>query len=77
MAKQCLQGCVLKRGSKVGANATIAPRVVVGENALIGAGAMVIEDVAPNALVVGVPAKQIKDVHEITCPYGLIDSPYK
>jgi acetyltransferase-like isoleucine patch superfamily enzyme len=34
-------------------------------------------DVAPNALVVGMPAKQVKDVREITCPYGIIDKPYE
>lgn len=76
-AKQCLQGCVLKKGSKVSVNVTIAPRVVIGENALVGAGAVVTTDVAPNALVVGIPAKQVKDVREMTCPYGLIDRPYK
>jgi acetyltransferase-like isoleucine patch superfamily enzyme len=76
-AKQCLQGCVLKKGAKLSTNVTVAPRVVIGENALVGAGAVVISDVAPNALVVGIPARQVKDVREITCPYGLIDKPYK
>jgi len=77
VAKQCLQGCVLRKGAKVSTNVTIAPRVVIGENALVGAGAVVTIDVAPNDLVVGMPAKRVKDVREITCPYGLIDSPYK
>jgi acetyltransferase-like isoleucine patch superfamily enzyme len=76
-AKQCLQGCILKKGAKVAVNVVVAPRVVIGENALVGAGAVVISDVEPNALVVGVPAKKIKDVREITCPYGLIDKPYR
>ena len=75
-AKQCLEGCILKKGSKVSVNVTIAPRVVIGENALVGAGAVVVNDVAPNALVVGIPAKQVKDVRDITCPYGIIDKPY-
>jgi len=76
-AKQCLQGCILKKGAKVSTNVTVAPRVVIGENALVGAGAVVTGDVPPNALVVGIPARQIKDVREMTCPYGLIDRPYK
>lgn len=76
-AKQCLEGCILKKGSKISVNVTIAPRVMVGENALVGAGAVVTADVAPNALVVGMPAKQVKDVREITCPYGIIDKPYE
>lgn len=76
-AKQCLDGVILKKGSKVSVNVTIAPRVVIGENALVGAGAVVTTDVAPNSLVVGIPAKHVKDVRDMTCPYGLIDKPYK
>jgi len=76
-AKQCLEGVVLKKGAKVSVNVTIAPRVVIGENALVGAGAVVTSDVEPNALVVGIPAKQVKDVRDMTCPYGLIEKPYK
>ena len=75
--KQCIQGVVVKKGAKVTTNATIGPRVTVGENALVGAGAVVFNDVEPNAVVVGIPAKKIKDVREITCPYGIIDRPYK
>ncbi len=75
--KECIQGCIVKQGAKISAGAVIAPRVVIGENALVGAGAVVASDVVPYALVVGIPAKQIKDVREITCPYGLIDRPYR
>ena len=75
-AKECIQGCIMKKGAKVGVNVMIAPRVVIGENALVGVGAVVTKDVAPNAVVAGVPARQVKDVREITCPYGIIDRPY-
>ena len=75
--KKCIQGPVLKKGAKISTNATIGPRVTVGENSLVGAGAVVFNDVEPNAVVVGIPAKKIKDVREITCPYGIIDKPYK
>ncbi len=50
---------LLKRGSTVGANATIVCGVTVGEYALIGSGAVINKDVKPYALMVGVPAKQI------------------
>lgn len=50
---------LLKRGCSVGANATIVCGVVIGEYALIGAGAVVTKDVKPYALMVGVPARQI------------------
>jgi maltose O-acetyltransferase len=47
-------------GSWIGARSTILPGVTVGEGAIVGAGALVIEDVAPRALVGGVPAKLIR-----------------
>lgn len=45
------------RGASIGANATILPGVVVGQNAMVGAGAVVTRPVPPNAIVVGSPAK--------------------
>ena len=50
---------LIKKGSVIGSNATIFP-VTIGENAKIGAGAVVTKDVPPNATVVGNPAKEIK-----------------
>ncbi len=50
---------IVKRGVTIGANATIVCGVTIGEYALVGAGAVVRENVPPHALVVGVPAKQI------------------
>jgi UDP-2-acetamido-3-amino-2,3-dideoxy-glucuronate N-acetyltransferase len=47
---------VVKRGASIGANATIVCGVTIGEHAFIGAGAVVRHDVAPHAIVVGVPA---------------------
>lgn len=50
---------LLKKGSSIGANATIICGVTIGEYALIGSGAVVNKDVKPYALMVGVPAHQI------------------
>lgn len=47
---------VLKRGCSVGAGAVILPSVVIGENAMVGAGAVVSRDVPPNTVVRGEPA---------------------
>lgn len=44
----------------IGANATIMPGVTIGENAVVGAGSIVTKDVAPNTVVVGAPAKEIR-----------------
>ena len=51
---------VLKRNCWIGAGATILPGVTVGENAIVGAGAVVTKDVEPNTVVGGIPAKVIK-----------------
>lgn len=50
---------LLKKGSTIGANATIICGVTIGEYALIGSGSVVNKDVKPHALIVGVPGRQI------------------
>lgn len=66
----------IKKGTSIGANATIVCGVTVGEYAFIGAGAVVTKNVKPYALMVGVPALQKGWVsragvvlgEELTCP---------
>ncbi|HIT97665.1 MAG TPA: sugar O-acetyltransferase [Candidatus Merdimorpha stercoravium] len=53
---------VLERNVWVGSNATILQGVTIGENAIVGAGAVVTRDVAANTVVGGVPAKFIKHI---------------
>ena len=55
-----LKGPVIKRGAKIGANATILPGIVIGEGVVVGAGAVVVGDVAAKEVVVGVPAEKVK-----------------
>ena len=50
---------IVRRGVTLGANCTIICGVTIGQHAFVGAGAVVNRDVAPFALVVGVPARQI------------------
>jgi acetyltransferase-like isoleucine patch superfamily enzyme len=64
-AKQHLRGATIKRGAKIGANATLLPGIVIRENALVGAGAVVTRDVPAGAVVAGNPAHVIKRVEEI------------
>ncbi len=51
---------ILKRGSVIGACATILPGVTIGENSMVAAGAVVTKDVPSQVLVAGVPAKIIR-----------------
>jgi len=59
-----LKNTVVKKGASIGANATILPGITIGENAMVGAGAVVVKDVPPNAVVVGNPARIIKSIKE-------------
>jgi len=54
----------LKEGVTIGSGATIIPGLTIGEYAFVGAGAVVTKDVPKNTLVVGVPAKVIKELKE-------------
>jgi acetyltransferase-like isoleucine patch superfamily enzyme len=65
--KDQLVGPVIRRGAKIGANVTILPGVVIGENALVGAGSVVAKDVPAGAVVVGNPARVIRKISEL--PY--------
>ncbi|HIB36024.1 DapH/DapD/GlmU-related protein [Mesonia sp.] len=56
------QKVIIKKGAWLGANVTVLPGVIIGENAVIAAGAVVTKDVEANTVVAGVPAKKIKDI---------------
>jgi len=58
------QETIVKKGASIGANATIICGNNIGEYALIGAGSVITKEVAPYALVVGNPAKQIGWISE-------------
>ena len=66
--KDSLAGPVIRKGAKIGANVTLLPGVVVGENALVGAGSVVVRDVPPGAVVAGNPARIIRQIAEL--PYA-------
>ena len=51
---------VLKKGCWIGANAILLPGVTIGENSVIGAGAIVTKSIPPRVLAAGNPAKIIK-----------------
>ena len=51
-----LIGPTIKKGARIGANATLLPGVTIGENAVVGSGAVVTKDVPTNTVVMGNPA---------------------
>ena len=53
---------LVKKGASIGSNATILGGIIIGENALVGAGAVVTKDVAANTIVAGNPARVIKTI---------------
>jgi acetyltransferase-like isoleucine patch superfamily enzyme len=57
-----LQGPVLRRACRIGAGATLTPGVVIGEESFVAAGAVVTRDVAPRTVVMGVPARAVREV---------------
>ena len=57
-----LMETIVKKGASVGSNATILCGITIGENALVGAGAVVTKDVPPNSVVAGNPARIIKTI---------------
>jgi acetyltransferase-like isoleucine patch superfamily enzyme len=63
--KEELVGPHVEAGAKIGANTTILPGVRIGAGALVGAGSVVTVDVPPGAVVVGNPARVIKQVSQI------------
>jgi UDP-2-acetamido-3-amino-2,3-dideoxy-glucuronate N-acetyltransferase len=64
----------VERGATIGANATIVCGVTIGAHAMIGAGAVVTRSVAPHALMVGVPARQVGWVCRCGEPLGFAAS---
>ena len=56
----------VKKGASIGTSATILCGVTIGENAIVGAGSVVTKDVPDNAVVVGNPARLIREL-EAAC----------
>lgn len=60
------QGSEIRIGNDVwlGANVTILPGVTIGDNVVVGAGAVVTKDIPPNSLALGVPARVVKELEK-------------
>jgi acetyltransferase-like isoleucine patch superfamily enzyme len=58
------EGPLLRRACRIGGGATICPGVEIGEEAFVAAGAVVTADVPPRTVVMGVPARSVREVPE-------------
>jgi acetyltransferase-like isoleucine patch superfamily enzyme len=58
------KGPTIRRGARIGGGAILCPAVEIGEEAFVGAGAVVTKDVPPRVIVVGNPARVLRDVPE-------------
>ena len=57
-----MEGPTIRRGARIGGGAILCPGVEIGEEAFVGAGAVVVEDVPARVVVVGNPARKLRDV---------------
>ena len=59
---ELIKGPTIRRGARIGGGAVLCPGVEVGEDAFVGAGAVVTKDVPARTMVVGNPARVLRDV---------------
>jgi acetyltransferase-like isoleucine patch superfamily enzyme len=59
---ELIKGPTIRRGARIGGGAVLCPGIEIGEEAFVGAGAVVTTDVPAKAVVVGNPARRIRDV---------------
>jgi acetyltransferase-like isoleucine patch superfamily enzyme len=60
--RDLIEGPTIRRGARIGAGAVLCPAVEIGEEAFVGAGAVVTKDVPARTVVVGSPARRLRDV---------------
>jgi acetyltransferase-like isoleucine patch superfamily enzyme len=57
-----VKGPTIRRGARIGGGAVLCPQIEIGEDAFVGAGAVVTKDVPARVVVVGNPARVLRDV---------------
>jgi acetyltransferase-like isoleucine patch superfamily enzyme len=77
VCSKCMREPLIKRGVKIGINATLLPLITIREDSLIGAGIVVTQDVPSKSVVCGNPARIIKKIDDLKCVTGVIERPYE
>lgn len=76
--RTCMKGALVEDQVVIGGNVTVLPHIKIGERALVGAGSVVTTDVKAGKVVVGNPARVIKNVEDISCNRSsVMHYPYK
>jgi acetyltransferase-like isoleucine patch superfamily enzyme len=57
-----LRGATMRRACRIGGGAVLIPGIEIGEEAFVAAGTVVTNDVAPRAVVMGVPGRKVREV---------------
>ena len=69
-AKEFLEGVIIGKNAKIGANATILPGVIIGDNTLVGAGSVVTKSTPLDTVMAGNPAKIVGNTRNVRHPNG-------
>lgn len=72
----CMRGPTIKRGARIGVNVTLLSHITIGEGAFIGAGSVVTRDIPARTLAYGNPARPVRLVDDLSCPFELVERPY-
>lgn len=75
LCTKCMQGPTIRSGARIGIGSIVLPHVVIGENALVGAGSVVTKDVPAGTVVAGSPAQVRGKVDDLECQFGIVQ-PY-
>lgn len=71
-----IEGPIIENYAVIGTHCMFLPGVRVGKNSLVGAMSLVTKDVPPETVVLGIPARVVKSIHEVRCKKGLVEKPY-
>jgi acetyltransferase-like isoleucine patch superfamily enzyme len=71
-----MRGPTVKRGARIGVNVTLLSHITIGEGTLIGAGSVATHDIPAYSVAYGNPARPVKSVDELPCPFDLVKHPY-
>ena len=72
----CTKGPTLEDYCVICAGAVLMPGITVGKDSIVGASSLASKDVAPETVVMGVPARRVCTIHDIKCKDGKLEKPY-